>query len=376
LVALKGWTAPDVGRAYARARELCQHVGDPTQLFPILCGLRDFSLVRAELQTARELEEELLRVAQEGQTPAWLAAAHQRQGHTLFHLGDFMAAHSHYERAMGVLTSERLGNPIRRQPDGLDPLMHCLAWWARVLWFLGYPTQGRQRMDEALTLARQLAHPFNLVTALSFGTVFHWWCSRERLTFEQLVEESLALATEHGFTHSIATRTVRQGVLLITGGHHESGQALVSQGLEAYRATGAAIRQPGFYAEVAAACNETGQSEAGLAAVTEGLTHVNRTGERWCEAELYRLKGELLLQQAAANSQQAVACFQQALAIARRQQAKSLELRVTMSLCRVWQQQGQSDEAYQLLADIYGWFTEGFDTVDLQEARVLLETLA
>jgi predicted ATPase len=168
----------------------------------------------------------------------------------------------------------------------------------------------------------------------------------------------------------------RRGIQFIAQGNKEEGQVLVRQGLDAYRATGAVVRQPGYFAELAAVYVDIGQPEEGLVVVAEALAHVERTGERWCEADLYRLKGELLLQLYPDNHTKAETCFQQALDIARQQQAKSLELRAAMSLAHLWQQQGKCQEAYDLLAPVYNWFTEGFGTADVQEAKALLDDLA
>jgi predicted ATPase len=181
--------------------------------------------------------------------------------------------------------------------------------------------------------------------------------------------------TEHSFVQLMANETWGQGLLLAQHGQLQEGITQMQQGWAAYRATGANVRQPMYLAPLAEAYGKAGQVDEGLQALAEALAYIAQAGERWWEAELYRLKGELLLLQSSDNQAKAESCFQQALAIARRQQAKSWELRAAMSLARLWQQQGKRAEAYALLAPIYGWFTEGFDTADLQEAKVLLEEL-
>ena len=189
-------------------------------------------------------------------------------------------------------------------------------------------------------------------------------------------EAALALATEHGFVEWVPITMNQRGGTLAAQGHSEEGIAQMRQGIAALQATQTRMALPRLLARLAEAYGNSGQAEAGLGVLAEALAVVDTTGERLDEAELYRLKGELLLQQAVPDAPQAEACFQQALAVARRQQAKSWELRAAMSLSRLWQQQGKRAEAYELLAPIYGWFTEGFDTADLQEARALLDVLA
>jgi predicted ATPase len=189
-------------------------------------------------------------------------------------------------------------------------------------------------------------------------------------------ETARGLANEHGFVQQMANETYRQGLLLAQQGQLQAGIAHMRQGWAAYRATGANMRQPMYLAPLAEAYGQAGQADEGLQVLVEALAYIEQSGERWWEAELHRLKGELLLLQSSDNHAAAASCFQQALAIARRQQAKSWELRAATSLERLWQRQGKRTEAYELLAPIYDWFTEGFDTADLQEAKTLLEELA
>jgi predicted ATPase len=186
----------------------------------------------------------------------------------------------------------------------------------------------------------------------------------------------MTIATEQGFPQELARATPLRGWALAACGYGEEGRGQIQQGLAAYRATGATAERPYYLALLAETSAQAGQTAAGLEALAEALATLAKSRARWWEAELHRLRGELLLQHAAAQPGEAEACFQQALAVAHRQQAKSLELRAAMSLARLWQGQGKRAEARDLLAPIYGWFTEGFDTADLQEAKVLLEALA
>jgi predicted ATPase len=195
---------------------------------------------------------------------------------------------------------------------------------------------------------------------------------REAQAVQERAEALMTLSTEQGFPYWLAFGTILRGWALTAQGEGAEGIAQINQGLAAHRATGAELHRPHFLSLLAEAYGKVGQPEEGLTVLVEALEIVDNAGERNWEAELYRRKGELLLEQQGQKVGEAEACFRKALDIARRQQAKSLELRVAMSLSRLWQQQGKQEEAHQLLAEIYGWFTEGFDTADLQEAKALL----
>jgi len=226
-----------------------------------------------------------------------------------------------------------------------------------------------------MTIAHALAHPFVLVDTLHMSAVIQRY-RREWQTVQAHAEAILALATEHGFARFVALGTLFRGKALAGQGQSAEGLAQMRQGLAAYRATGSATGMPGHLAQIAEAYGQVGQVDEGMHLLAEAMAMMDTMGERHTEAELHRLHGELLLRQALPEVQAAAACFQQALDVARCQQAKWWELRAAMSLARLWQRQGKPAEARELLAEIYGWFTEGFDTADLQEAKAFLETLA
>jgi predicted ATPase len=226
-----------------------------------------------------------------------------------------------------------------------------------------------------LRLAQELAHPFSLAYALASVSALHQ-LRREQQVVQERAEATIALSREQGFPYWLAIGTIRRGSALAAQGQGAEGVQQIQQGIAAWRATGADVNRPWFLALLAEACGKAGKAEEGLAAVAEALTVVHTRANRVCEAELYRLKGELQLMLATDNAAEAETCFRQALAVARQQQARSLELRAALSLARLWQQQGKRAEARQLLAEVYGWFTEGFGTTDLQEAKALLEELA
>lgn len=375
-----GYVAPEVGRAYTRALVLCQQLGETTQLVPVLRGLVTFHFVRAELQTARARAEQLLSLAQRMHPLTQpLLGAHLGLGITLFYLGELASALTHIEQSI-ALYDPQLHRPDRSQFSTADRKVVCLSYAARVLWDLGYPDQARQKMNEAVTLARELSHPFSVVFALSQATGLH-----TSLQDVQAVQEHgaalMTLAREHGFPYFLAGTAFRQGWILVEQGQAEEGIAQMCQDRPASRATGGGkVERPHSLADLAAAHGKVGQIEKGLDALAEMLTFVDTTGTREWEAELYRLKGQLTLQSKVqgpkSQVQEAEECFLKAIEIARRQQAKSLELRAVTSLSRLWQSQGKQKEAHQMLSEIYNWFTEGSDTKDLQEAKRLIDELS
>jgi class 3 adenylate cyclase/predicted ATPase len=389
LIATKGLAAPEVESVYTRARELCRQVGETLQLFPVLQGLWIFYLVGAEFQTARELGEQLLTLAQRVQNPALLLEAHNTLGETLFHLGEFVLAREYLEQ--GITLYDPQEHCSLTFVSWQDPGVAHQSYAARVLWYLGYPDQALKRSHEALTLAQRLSHPHSLASALYFAAELHQY-RRERQATQERAETLIALSSEQGFPVWLANGMILRGWALAKEGQEEEGIAQVSQGLAAFRATGGEIEWPYRLALLAEAYRGAGQAEEGLSVLAEALTVANKTGERNCEAELYRLKGELTLQKFQVSSSkfqvsegpesevrgpesEAEECFLKAVEIARKQQAKSVELRAVMSLSRLWQQQGKKAEAHQLLSEIYTWFTEGFDTADLKEAKALLTEL-
>jgi predicted ATPase len=372
LIAVKGFAAPEVLQAYARARELCKQVGETPQLFQVLRGLWYFYLIGVELRTARELVEQLLTLAQHVGDPALLLEAHYALGITLNYLAEFAAARVHFEQSIALY------DPQRHRAHAIhyaqDPGVVCRVYAGVTLWWLGYLDQALQRSHEALTLARELAHPFSLAYALFFTALLHQ-CRREWQLVQERAEAAIAIAAEQGFAIWVALGTILRGWALAAQGQREEGIAQIRWGLDAYKATGGVSGLPYWLALLAMACAQVGQREEGLSLLAEALALTNDRGERRWEAELYRLKGELLLAHSVHHAE-AETCFRQALDIARHQQAKSWELRAAMSLSRLWQRQGRTEHARQLLTGVYAWFTEGFDTADLKEAQVLLEQWA
>jgi predicted ATPase len=373
LIATRGFGAPEVAQAYTRARELCRQMGETPDVFPVLRGLWVFHEARAELQVARELAEQLLVLAQRLQDPVHLIEAYRALGNTLFWLGEFAPARGYLEQGIALYDFQQ--HRALAFLYGTDPAVICLSYAAWALWLLGYPDQARRRSSEALMLAQELSHSPSLAVALVWATSLHQSC-REVPLVQERAEALMGLAAEQGFQWWVAVGTTRRDWALVQQGRPSTEElAQLHQGLAAYWATGGEPERTYWLALLAEAHGTVGQAEEGLGLLREALAVVEKSGAHYWEAELYRLKGELLQQQTVPDAPHAEACLCQALTTARRQQAKSLELRAAMSLARLWQRQGQRADACRMLAEVYGWFTEGFDTADLREAKALLDAL-
>jgi len=372
LMVAKGWGAPEVEPVYARARELSQQVEESPELFPVLWGLWRFYFVRAEYQTARDLAEQCLSLAQRVHDTALLLLAHQVLGATAYYRGEVTLGRVHLEQGLALYAPQE-HRPLAVR-YGLDLGVWCLSYVAHPLWLLGYPDQALQRSHEALTLAQELSHPVSLAAALFYRAITHYW-RRESDAVQACAEAAIALASEQGFALYLAVGTAMRGWALSMQGQAEEGMTQLRQGMAALQAMGATLDSTRYLGMLAEAHDRMGQAEAGLRLLAEALRVADTTGEHFYKAEICRLRGVLLLKQPGTPQSEAETCFSQALDVARRQEAKSLELRAAMSLARLWQQQGKRAAAYELLAPMYGWFTEGFDTADLQESKALLDAL-
>jgi class 3 adenylate cyclase/predicted ATPase len=374
LVATKGTDVPEVERLYTRAHALCEQVGEPRQLFRVLWGLWIVYSARGAHQTQRALAEQILHLAQRLHDTALLLEAHHVMWATLLGGGELTAARAHQEQGV------RLYEPHQHRThaalySGHDAGVCCRMQAAVSLWLLGYPDQAVASSQAALALAQQLAHPLSCTNALYWAAKLHHFRREAPLTHTR-AEAAMTIATDQGFPLPLAEATPLRGWALAASGYWEEGITQIQQRLAASQARGITRDRPYHLALLAEVSAQGRQSTTGLEALAEAFATLAKHGAHWWEAELYRLRGELLLQHSVAQPEEAEACFQQALAVARRQQAKSLELRAAMSLTRLWQHQGKRAETHQLLAEVYGWFTEGFDTADLQEAKALLEVLS
>jgi predicted ATPase len=328
-----------------------------------------------------ELAKQLFSLAQSAQDPALLVEAHRALGTTLFWLGEFTLARTHMEQGIALY------NPQQHRSlaflYGADSGLVCRFYATSILWNLGYPDQALKRMDETLSLAQELSHPHSLAFTLIMAAWLYEFRGEGQAAQER-TEAAITLSTEQGFPYWLALGTILWGRALAEQGQVEAGIAQMRQGLAASQAMGIAIARSRYLAPLAEAYGKVGQVEEGLSTLAEALAIVNKNGERFYEAEIHRLKGELLLKAEGGtlrvkDEMSPEACFLKAIEIARSQQAKSLELRAVMSLGRLWRSQGspgKKEEARQLLAEIYDWFTEGFDTADLKKAKALLEELS
>ncbi len=397
----KGYAAPEAERAYRRAFELCQQMGEALPLFPVLAGLWGFRFLRAELHTAGELAAQLHRLAQSAGDAALLLWAHTLQGLTSSMLGELPAAMQHLEAGI-ALYDPRLHGADRTQVGAQDPKVTCLAFSAWTLWRLGYPDRARQQIDAMLAFARELAHPFSLAFGLGFGSVGVCLFLRDIPAAEAHANQLIEICQEQGFPHWLGWGRVWLGQALLEQGQPEAAMTSMREGMAALQRSGAELSMSYILTHLAEAHGALGQGSEGLALAAQAQALVERTGERWYEPEIHRITGELLLgggeppQRAERNAKKtprapaargtssgrgeeadrhraAETHFRHALAVAARQQAKSLELRAALSLSRLWQQQGKRQQARELLGEVYGWFSEGFDTADLRAARALLD---
>jgi predicted ATPase/DNA-binding winged helix-turn-helix (wHTH) protein/class 3 adenylate cyclase len=380
LMAIQGFAALGVEAAYNRARELCQQAGEIPQLFPAMWGLWLFHVTRGELQEGQALGEQLLSLAQRVQETALLLEARHALWATSFWRGKLSSAQTSAAHGIALYQPQQ-HRSLAFLYGGHDPGVCCRDFYALTLWLLGYPDQALQSSQEALALAHEWSHPFTLAEAWGYATWLHQFC-REPQAVQSQAQRVIALSNDQGFPYWVTQGTILRGWALAQQGRGEEGIVQMRQSLETFQAIGTKSLWPYHLALTAEAYGVVGRADDGLMMLGEALAVVHTTGARYYEAELYRLKGELLLAQEGKKPtaygtrlqlEEAEACFQQAFAVARRQQAKSLELRAAMSLCRLWQRQGKQEQGRQLLASIYHWFTEGFDTADLQEAKALLE---
>jgi predicted ATPase len=377
LIAVKGYAAPEVEQVYARARDLCRSVGETPLLFRVLGGLSAFYVVRGDFHTSLELGEQLLHLAQNMPNPALLLRAHAALGPTLFYLGEFALSQKYLEQAIALYhAQQRPAHAAFLQ----DARVVCLCFSAYDLWFLGYPDQALQRIYQAVTIAGNLSHPFSLTWGHACAAMVHKF-RRESEEAQERADAAIALSTEQGFMIWLAHANVTRGWAMAEQGQEE-GIPQIRRGSAAWRALGAGCFFSYHLGVLAEAYAKSRQAEEGLDVVSEAPALMASTGDLFYEAELNRLKGVLMLQQAGVQGipsgveNEAERCFLRAIDIARHQQAKSLELRAATSLARLLAQQGHRDDARTMLDEIYNWFTEGFNTPDLKDAKALLDELS
>jgi class 3 adenylate cyclase/tetratricopeptide (TPR) repeat protein len=369
---LKGFNASETKQAFLRAQELCERVGgEPTQLTSILRGVYNNYFVGGEHRRGREIAAQLLALANQTRDGTHLLQAWICIGSNEFYRGNLLASRSGYDQALSLYAPTQQYEPTTYVLHPRTAALMNLSW---VLWTLGYPDQAIRTGHEAIAFSRGLSQPFALAVALVWVGSMRTCCGQIG-ALEMLIQELSAVVSENHIAHWDDRAAFLKGKWLIAQGQVESGLALLSQALDSTRTTEARLAWTWMAAETVATYMLLREIEPGFQLLTEAFELVERNEERNWEAELYRLEGELLLAQAVPEDSAAEACFHRALNTAIHQSAKSLELRVAMSLGRLWQHQGKRTEARELLASVYGWFTEGFDTADLQGAKALLQAL-
>jgi predicted ATPase len=366
-----------VASAYERARELCTGPDDAVQHFRVLLGLYRCYGGRGQA-VATELVEELYALAERSGGPDLLLEAHMARGTILLGGGALVEARTHLDRASAIYDRER--HRSHAVMYNVDPgvVSHSRASWA--LWALGYPDQALARSGEGLALGRAQGHPNSLGMALSWAAMLHQF-RREPRAVEEIAEATVSLATEHGLQQWIVTGTFLRGWAMMALGRRDGGLARMTEAYAAYRALGLVLNQPWWIDMLAEAYAAAGQPAAGLSLLQEAAQPLISLGGgafgSFHSAEVLRRRGLLVLGQARNQERVAEAegCFRSALDIARGQKARAFELRTATSLGHCLVEQGRRDEARDVLADVYGWFTEGFETEDLRDAKALLESV-
>ncbi len=378
LIATKGHAALELEQVYLNARTLCQELEEPDLLFPVLWGLMAQYLLRAQLHQARALGEQLLRLAETRHEPALLLEASLGQGSALLWSGQLEHGSQHFERAMDLYDAAQ--HRSHAFVYGQDPGVVCQVQAAFALWLRGYPDRAMQFSREALRLAQDTEHPYTLAYALNWMAMVHQFC-RETDEVGRWTEASLAVSSKNGFAHLSAVATVLRGWALVEQGHAKEGLAQSREGIAMSEAGGTVLLRPYYFGLLAAGYAQQGDSAQGLRLLDEALELLKQTGEEWWEAELWRTKGILLQSQGSSSGgktergRHVEECLMRARTLARRQQAKALELRAAIDLGRLWHTQGKKETARTTLAEVYERFTEGRDTRDLKDAEALLHLL-
>ena len=370
LQVVKGFAAPETGRAYARARELWAQLGAPTEFLRVAFGQSLYHMNRGELDLALRFDDDLLRLSRQRNDSAGLFLSHQSIGRNLLFSGRFALSRSHLEEAIALYDPNFPRRLVHQ--SGTSPQVASQAFLGNVLFCLGYPDQALARSGASIADARSLAHPPSLALSLSIGSRLLSLVG-DNAALDKRAGELIAVAIDQGFPYWRALGTAYRGWVTVRIGDVTEGMSLLRSGSAAYRATGSEAWTPQIIALLAAACEIAGQIEEALILLDEASQIIGRSGERWFEAELNRQKGQVLLRQGHAESAEEL--YRKALCIAREQEAKLWELRAAVSLARLRRDQGRRTEARDLLATAYGWFTEGFDTPDLKDAKALLDEL-
>jgi predicted ATPase len=374
LMPVKGFGAPEVKHSLDRAWELTQQLGETTQFPPVLYGLWIYYLVRAELKTSFRIADQMLNIAQQVQDPAALLEAHHALGSNFYWTGEYNSAPTHYKQSIDLYNSQLKSSRILI-PGREDSAIVCYSQGSEILWILGYPEQAMKSIHTALDLAKELSQVFDTTFAHCFVS-FTYLMLKELKQAQEHGEIAVAIAEEYGFMMWLAASKVFLGSALAAQGKGEEGIPMICQSIDTYQEVGLEVTLPHTLVLLADAYGRTGELEKGFASLANAETLMEKTGARFYEEELHRVKGELFLMQDNPDEKKVENEFRIAIDIAQRKQAKSLELRATLSLCKLLKMKGKKEEAHKLLSDVYSWFTEGFDTTDLITAKALLKELS
>ena len=355
-----------------QAEALGEPPEDPLLLFSVLYGFWVANFVAFNGDVMRELAAQFLALAEKQRATGPLMIGHRLMGLSLLHTGDIAEGRAHLDRAIALY------DPAEHRPlatrFGQDVGVAILCWRSLALWLLGYPEAALADAEHALKDAREIGQAATLMYALNFSAWTHIHCGNYAAA-NALVDELVALADEKGSLFWKAWGMMQRGCVLALTGKASDAVQTITSGITAMRSTGTTMWMPFWLSYLARAYAELGQFDDAWRCIGEAMTAVETAKERWCEAEVNRIAGEIALLSPEPDAAKAEAYFERALAVAREQQAKSWELRAAMSMARLWRDQGKRDEARDLLAPVYGWFTEGFDTLDLKEAKALLDEL-
>jgi class 3 adenylate cyclase/predicted ATPase len=368
LIATQGYAAPAVAKTHSRARELCERLDRPTQLVFVLAGECVGHLHRAELALACQLSKQVLDLGEARNDAAVKFQGRLSSAVSWFFRGAFGAARAHAEQALALY------DPAHAAVGPVDPQIRALTYSFRLLVYLGYLDQAHLRRHETLVQARQRKHAHTLASLLGIALICDAHIRTDPAILLPRAEELAALCAEHAFPYWAAIAFCIRGWCLSASGRVEEGLELLTEALANFRATGAVTTVPFFLTMLAGALGNAGRPTEGLKRLNEAVRQIEATEERWSEADVHRVRGELLI--AVGDAVVAEKSLYQAIGVARRQSAKLFELRAATSLARLWRDQGKCAEGYHLLAPVYGWFTEGFDTLDLKEAKALLDELS
>jgi class 3 adenylate cyclase/predicted ATPase len=371
-IALKGWGAPEMERAFARARELCSRLGDPPEVYPALIGLTSTHMVRGQMRAAGEMAAQLLQLAEKTRDPHQLLWAHSQVGMVAFHRGDLLTGREHTQAAIALYDRER---DAPHSYMGIDVGVVDLSYGAWILWHLGYPDQALKLSHEARELAEALSHPDSIAFALGYQCTLRYLRGDVEMV-QALAERQIVLCTEYGLATFLEGANLYVGWAMSVQARGEEGVDRIRKAITAQRASGFGMLYPTNLATLAEACLAANHFDEGLSALTKAEAIAEDHGEYCSLAEVDRLRGELWLNQGGSGAQDSRSCFDRAVEVACNQSAKSFELRATTSLARLLAKEGHRQKARTMLVEIYGWFTEGFETADLKEAKALLDELS